>query len=74
MLPLPFTEPSHCVALERGGGLKGRRATRRTLASLEWQYIVDDLSELSEVEQDGRHRADLRVQPIETFGETSPTA
>ena len=36
--------------------------------------IVDDLSELSEVEQDGRRRADLRVQPIETFGETSPTA
>jgi hypothetical protein len=40
----------------------------------EWQYIVDDLSEVSEVEQDGRHRTDLRVQPIETFGETSPTA
>jgi hypothetical protein len=33
------------------------------LASLEWQYIVDDLSELSEdeVEQDGHRRADLRV-------------
>jgi hypothetical protein len=38
--------------------------------------IVDDLSELSEVEveEDGCRRADLRIQPIETFGETSPTA
>ena len=51
------------IVLERGGGSKGCRATRRHSCGLEWEYIVD---ELSEVEQDGRRRADLRVQPIET--------
>jgi len=34
---------------------------------------VNDLSKV-EVEQGGRRKADLRVQPIETSGETSPTA
>ena len=42
------------------------------LANLERQYIVDELSEV-EVAQDGRRRADLRAQPIETSRETSPT-
>jgi hypothetical protein len=74
----PFiAEPGHatrCAATRRR--LKDAERRGAILASLEWQYIVDHLSELSEVEveQDGRRRADLRVQPIETSGETSPTA
>jgi hypothetical protein len=46
---------------QRGGDSKGRRRAA-ILARLEWQHIVDDLSELSEVEveQDGR-RALLRT-------------
>jgi hypothetical protein len=54
--------------------LKDAEPRAAIVASAKRQHRRRSQLSEAEVEQDGRRRADLRVQPIETSGETSPTA